>query len=120
MVLLLTPFLLELFTDWQLIKAGRKDLPLWLRVVLIGVCSTETFWVLTIPVSNLCLACAPFFFFDNLLAWLRKKRGFDYQGQTKNYDKWISRFNPYALMVLRCVGFGVLVAGYFLLKNYGL
>ena len=34
--------------------------------------------------------------------------------------KFIARFNPYALMVFRCVGFVVLVAGYFVLKNYGL
>jgi hypothetical protein len=114
------PFILELFADYLLIRGKRKDLALWLRVILIGLCSTETLWTLTIPPSNLCLAVAPFFFFDNLLAWMRGKRGFDYEGKTKAYDKWLTRFNPYALMVLRFIGFGLSVAGYVVLRNNGL
>jgi hypothetical protein len=119
-VIPLIPFTLELFADYFLIRGQRKDLALWLRVILIGLCSTETLWVLTIPPSNLCLAVAPFFFFDNLLAWMRAKRGFDYEGKTKAYDKWVARFNPYALMVFRFIGFGLSVAGYVVLRNNGL
>lgn len=120
-MILIFPFIIELIADWQLIKAGKKDIPLWLRVVLIGLCSTETFWVLTIPVSNLCLAWAPFCLFDPLLNKLRGKK-WSYVSTTngKAWEKFMARFNPYALMVFRCVGFGVLVAGYFLLKKYGI
>jgi hypothetical protein len=117
----LIPFIFELLLDFFLIKWNKKDLPLWLRVILIGLCSTETLWVLTIPPSNLCLAVAPFVWFDIALNKLRKKR-WDYVSTTngKAWEKFIIRFDPYKFLLVRCFVAGIIIGGYVVLKNNGL
>lgn len=97
------PFLIELFGDWILIGKGRKDIPLWARAVMIVAVSLESLALSTTAFNNhdIALACAPFCFFDNVLAWLRGKRGLDYEGKTKAWDKFLARFNPRFLVIVR-------------------
>lgn len=105
----LIPFVVELIADWWLIRKGRKDLPLWLRIFMIAGVGVESVSLssVALDVPDMALAVAPFAFFDNLLAWMRGKRGLDYEGKTKAWDKFLARFNPHFLLVIR----GLVAAG---------
>lgn len=106
------PFLIELIGDWYLIKKGKKDIPLWVRIAMIAIVSHTIRFEggelqVIILVKHALLATAPFAFFDNLLAWMRGKRGLDYEGKTKAWDKFLARFNPHFLLLIR----GLVAAG---------
>jgi|SRR5690606_374928 hypothetical protein len=110
------PFLIEVVGDAYLIKEGKKDLPLSLRILMVAAVGVQQIGLdaVLISVPDMALATAPFCFFDNILAWLRGKRGLDYEGKTKGWDKILAKFNPHFLMVVRglvCAGlvaFGLL------------
>lgn len=114
-----SPFLTEIITDYVMIHIkGKADwFNLWHRigmiigVVLILILLGFNTW--QDIVKALALASLPYCFFDPILSWLRKKRGLDYQGQTKNWDKWYTRYNPYAVMTARiicaCVLLGLII-----------
>ena len=109
--MLTLPFIIELIADWWLIRNGKKDLPLWLRIFMIAGVGIEsvTLSSVALDVPGMALAVAPFAFFDNILAWMRGKRGLDYHGKTKAYDRFINRFNPRFLLVIRGLVFVGLV-----------
>lgn len=116
----LIPFLIELTWDYLLIKSGKPDVirlkhraAMVIGVVLIyAILFADSFRDVD---KALIVAVWPYSFFDPLLAWLRKKRGFDYKGKTKNWDKWYNRFNPYFVMTVRIlVAVGLIVLFYFL------
>ena len=105
------PFLIEVVGDAYLIKEGKKDLPLSLRILMVAAVGVQQIGLdaVLISVPDMALATAPFCFFDNILAWLRGKRGLDYQGQTKWYDRVLmkainKKLNPRVVLLLRGVG----------------
>lgn len=107
------PFLIELIGDWYLIKKGKKDIPLWVRIAMIAIVSHTIRFEggdlqVIILVKHALLATAPFAFFDNILAWMRGKRGLDYQGQSKWYDRvfiaWLTKkLTPKGVLIARGV-----------------
>jgi len=100
------PFLIELFGDWWLIRKGKKDIPLWVRVVLVALVSLVSVGsLITFSLSKILLASAPFALFDPALSWLRGKRGLDYVGQTKWWDKFVGKFNPRFVLWVRIILF---------------
>lgn len=117
----LSTFQFELAVDWIWIYLKKKPdwFKLWHRalmitasIVLVIVLSSGITWQEI--AKALILACWPYCFFDNLLAWMRKKRGLDYKGQTKDWDKWYTNFNPYAVMTVRILV--ALVLGYLYIR----
>lgn len=106
------PFIVELIGDWWLIRKGKKDLPLWLRIFMIAGVGIESVSMssVALDVPDMAIAVAPFAFFDNILSWMRGKRGLDYEGKTKGWDKFLARFNPRFLLFIRGLVFAGLVA----------
>jgi len=113
-LVLLIPFIIEVIADPLLIKAGKKDLPLWLRIVLVFICSS--YWYFEPwyqpefegSFQRMALCASLFMFFDPALNKLRGKP-WDYTGKTKDYDVWTGRINPWALLAARVIGFVVLL-----------
>jgi len=116
------PFLIEVVGDALLIRKGKKDISFTWRCVMVAVASIWAArseflaFLVTVDVGvglevlkSVALTSTPFFFFDNVLAWARGKRGLDYQGQTKWYDRVLmkainKKLNPRVVLLLRGVG----------------
>lgn len=114
----LIPFAVESIGDNYLIRKGKKDIPLSVRVGLVIACSiVDISWQgFTVSFAEVALCTAPFAWFDPVLNKLRGKR-LDYQGQTKDWDvKWLSRIHRDWLMVLRAMFMAGCVGVYFWLR----
>lgn len=106
----LMPFAIEVIGDKILIAKEKKDITLWVRILLV-IAFTTTFnfesWN-NIDLHNtsdrILLACAPFFLFDPVLNLVRGLK-WDYSGKTKSWDVWTGRINPYAGLTLRIILF---------------
>lgn len=107
----LLPFTFELVYDLIAINKGKKDLnSLWRLPMFLIVSidySDSTWQEIHVQTSYLLWCFAPFMFFDPVLNVFRFRsyKKWDYKGQTKDYDKFINRFNPIFLMVLRGIAF---------------
>lgn len=112
----ISPFAFELVSDYVMIVVKKKKdwfrgwhrVGMILAVALIYIVTGDRTW--QDVVKFFALSFIPYCFFDPILAWLRKKRGLDYKGQTKNWDKWYTRFNPYFVMTVRvlvAIGLGI-------------
>jgi hypothetical protein len=109
--IVLLPFIVELVADLILINRGKKDLSATVRLVMFLLVSIDysgsTWNDIHLQTSYLLWALAPYMFFDPVLNIFRFRsfKKWDYKGQTKEYDKFINRFNPRFLMVLRWIAF---------------
>lgn len=120
-ILTQVPFLFELYADRWLIHKGKKDVPSWVRAVLIVLFSFDyriEDWIIYCSFHSdenmrwVALSIAPFMFFDYALNKLRGKR-WDYSGKTKAYDRELAKYNPVALLVGRIIlAAGLLVYWY--------
>lgn len=112
------PFLIESIGDNYLIRKGKKDIPLSVRVGLVIACSIVDIdsHGFTVSFAEVALCTSLFAWFDPLLSWLRGKRGRDYVGKTKFYDQWLSRIHRDWLMVLRALFMAGCVGVYFWLR----
>jgi hypothetical protein len=115
--IVLLPFVVELVADLILINRGKKDLSATVRLVMFLLVSIDysgsTWNDIHLQASYLLWALAPYMFFDPVLNIFRFRsfKKWDYKGQTKEYDKFINRFNPRFLMVLRVIAFLVIIWG---------
>ena len=105
-IILILPFLIELFGDAWLIKRGRKDISSLVRALMIIVIAFgyNDWHGYT---KALIIALMPYCFFDPALNLLRKK-GLCYNGKTKAYDKFLSEFPCWFLFIARVTALGVL------------
>ncbi len=110
----LIPFIAELTLDhWYIVRLKKQDIfDLGHRTLAVITCALLVvffgneailFYKWKIMLRSLILGTIPFMYFDNILAWLRGKRGLDYQGKSKKYDLWLARVNPYSLLIVRTV-----------------
>lgn len=115
----LLPFFFEIILDyWYIVRLKKQDIfDIGHRTLAVITCAllvvfmgNEAILVYKwkILLRGLILGTIPFMYFDNILAWLRGKRGLDYAGKTKPFDLWLARFNPYTLLIIRTVIAGLL------------
>ena len=110
-ILLLTPFLIELFGDWWLIKHGRKDIPSWARVIMMAVAVIALSGSFTEYLKASIIALLPYCFFDPALNLLRGLNIL-YQGKTKAYDRFLAKFDVGAVFLARIALFYALIIIY--------
>lgn len=125
----LIPFIIELPLDHLLIKRKKKDLSWKTRTVLIAISCLACWWLegaevnisgLRVIGSSVCLALAPFCFFDPLLnllrfGWKQWRDGmWAYNSITnrKYWDRQFAKLNPWFLLTLRVIGFGLCILGW--------
>lgn len=115
--LLFLPFIIELFGDAYLIKKGKKDISaLWRAIGTTLFCimalllsPNESFIIRFI--KNAIIALLPYCFFDPALNILRKK-GLCYNGKTKAYDRFLSEFPCWFILIARFTAYGALIIIY--------
>lgn len=98
------PFL-EAPADAWLIRNDHKDIPWYIRVAAVMAVSShwDTHGVY-INFSEASFAIALFAWFDPLLNILRAKH-VNYNGKTKEFDKWLRRIKPFWEWTARVIWF---------------
>lgn len=109
--ILLSPFIIELFGDYWLIKKGKRDISIWWRTIMVVVFSALCLGVPGDYLKNVIVALMPYTFFDPCLNLLRGKK-LTYSGKTKEYDLFLSMFPPWVVLVGRLVFVVVLLVIY--------
>ena len=110
----LTPFLIELFGDWMLIKNGNKDIHWGWRVIMIAASGIKIIehGFMQIDLHQIALSVSLFCFFDPALNVLRFGfKRWSYRGETKWWDKTLNRLNlnPLFELSLRFISFCLLL-----------
>lgn len=121
----LLPFALELPLDAWLIKRGKKDLSWKTRTALIAL-SCLACWLLEgsqfnieglrVIGSSVCLALAPYAWFDLSLNLMRRKPWY-YVSSTngKWWDSKLAGMNHWVVLTLRVIGFGLCIFGWIMI-----
>ena len=102
-LLSLIPWAIELVADALLIKRGKRDLSVGIRILMIALVSLDFSGELVMigpsfDIKQIVLSVSWFAFFDPVLNLLRGLK-VDYNGQTKWYDKMISKV-PFAVQII--------------------